>query len=362
MGFLGTLRHLTLSMVAIANLIVVIIMCATAYAGWVSPLQHPWLSLLSLAFPVPLIINLGFLFFWLITKRKYLWIPLLGMLLCFTAIRNYCPFNLPSEVPDESIKVLSYNVCRFMSDPENQTSDAKTAEYIKNSGADIVCLQESRPKEGQEESIMGILEKAYPYHVNTYMKAREQLDLFTRFPVKWTKNLSENWKGNVCVAYCLDIGDDSLLLVNCHLQSIGFDNSEKQGMKEMMAHPKENTGNRTLLRKISRAAVKRARQVTEVAAFLRQHEGMSMLLCGDFNDSPVSYPHHVIDDILTDCYRSSGNGLGFTYRRYGMYVRIDHIFCSDDWRSYQCKVDTKTTTSDHYPITCWIKKGQISKK
>ena len=130
----------------------------------------------------------------------------------------------------------------------------------------------------------------------------------------------------------------------------------------MMAHPKENTGNRTLLRKISRAAVKRARQVTEVAAFLRQHEGMSMLLCGDFNDSPVSYPHHVIDDILTDCYRSSGNGLGFTYRRYGMYVRIDHIFCSDDWRAYQCKVDTKTTTSDHYPITCWIKKGQISKK
>ena len=42
------------------NAVVIVVMCACAYAGHASPEYHPWLELLVLAFPVPLTLNLLF--------------------------------------------------------------------------------------------------------------------------------------------------------------------------------------------------------------------------------------------------------------------------------------------------------------
>ena len=41
-----------------------------------------------------------------------------------------------------------------------------------------------------------------------------------------------------------------------------------------------------------------------------------------------------------------------------MYVRIDHLFCSDDITPYACAVDNQIKASDHYPIYCWLKFGR----
>ena len=83
---------------------------------------------------------------------------------------------------------------------------------------------------------------------------------------------------------------------------------------------------------------------------------MSVIVCGDFNDTPISYAHKVFADALTDCYVSSGFGPGFSYHENRMFVRIDHMFCSDEWEPFGAKVDSKVKTSDHYPLICWLKK------
>jgi endonuclease/exonuclease/phosphatase (EEP) superfamily protein YafD len=82
----------------------------------------------------------------------------------------------------------------------------------------------------------------------------------------------------------------------------------------------------------------------------------SIILCGDFNDGPVSYAHRVVGQQLADCFRESGNGPAITYHANAFYVRIDHIFCSDDWVPIECYVERKIDFSDHFPLVCRLKK------
>ena len=104
-------------------------------------------------------------------------------------------------------------------------------------------------------------------------------------------------------------------------------------------------------------SVRRAPQAEAVARYVRKYldRKVPVILCGDFNDSPLSYTHRTIARELTDCYVASGNGPGISYHKSGMYFRIDHIFCSDDFEPYGAKVDNSVTASDHYPICCWLK-------
>ena len=80
-----------------------------------------------------------------------------------------------------------------------------------------------------------------------------------------------------------------------------------------------------------------------------------MIVCGDFNTSPISYTHRRLTEYLNDAYTRTGNGVGNSYNRSGMYFRIDNILVSPDITPYGAIVDKSIKTSDHYPIFCFIK-------
>ena len=104
------------------------------------------------------------------------------------------------------------------------------------------------------------------------------------------------------------------------------------------------------------AAKKRTPQVEAINKFIEAHPGKIFVVCGDLNDTPISYTHHTISKNLTDCFVASGNGPGFTYEKNGMLVRIDYMLCSKNWQPYACTVDKSVDISDHYPVVCWLKK------
>ena len=104
------------------------------------------------------------------------------------------------------------------------------------------------------------------------------------------------------------------------------------------------------------SAKRRGEQVDSVRLFLDRHKGQSMLVLGDFNDTPVSYAHQRLSDGLTDCFRAAGNGIGRSFNKDAFVVRIDHIFCSKDWEPASCKVEKVYTYSDHFPIECVLYK------
>lgn len=122
----------------------------------------------------------------------------------------------------------------------------------------------------------------------------------------------------------------------------------------MVRTPEESdveSSSRLLVSKISTASVTRAVQADIVADYLKLHEKLPVILCGDFNDTPISYTRRrILSQGLTDAYETTGNGFGRTFNRDAICVRIDHMMCSRHFKPYACQVDCSINASDHYPI------------
>lgn len=355
-------------MIAGANVATIIIMFLVGYSDYLNPMNHPMLSNLGLLFPVFLVINLGFLFFWLLFKLRYALIPFLGFVVCYVPVRKYIPLNMSDEAPKGAIKVLSYNVWNYGDDEMEEGEINPVIDYIRKQDADIVCLQEAMPNsDSKVAQIDSILKPMYPYYDMTcHPNGGDCLVVFSKYPIRSKEQIKYESRGNLSVAYRLEINKREVLLINNHLETTGLSLEERAQFKKMLKG-KLRTGtaeqtSKTLVAKLGEATKKRAPEAEAVAAYVKQHRGMSIILCGDFNDGPISYAHRIIADKLVDCYVESGNGPGISYHRSGFFVRIDNIMCSKDWSPYGCKVDDKISNSDHYPIICWLKSTRNLKK
>ncbi|MCI6703381.1 MAG: endonuclease/exonuclease/phosphatase family protein [Prevotella sp.] len=335
-------------------------MMLSGYSGWVSSEQHPFFSILGLIFPLFLLINIAWLAFWVFFRLRYTLISFVGCILCFAPIRAYTPLNIGKEVPENTIKVLSFNVFWFAPWNQEKPKPNLIVEYLKNSGADIVCLQESSPGELGYDYLLEELQEAYPYHHFTGQHSEsDAMTLFSKFPIIDTDRIEYSSVGNMSMAYRLLIDGDTVLVVNNHLETNGFSKEDKESFKSMiqgdLKDEKPTDVSRSLANKLMDAARKRAPQADAVARYIAESKTKHIIVCGDFNDTPLSYAHRTIAKRLTDCYIATANGPGFSYHENSIHVRIDNIFCSDSFTPYACEVDKSIKTSDHYPIHCRLK-------
>ena len=356
-------KKLTYRVLLIGNVIVVLLMLLVGNIGRLNPVDYPSLANLGLGFPILLVFNLLFLVVWCFCRLRSIWLPLLGFILCYGPIRTYSPFNFPEDKPHGSIKVLSYNVFMFSSWDEPHGAKNPIVDYIVKSKADLVCLQEAQARLDNGDQIYSTLKKYYPYFKLMIKKhpGADYIVLLSKYPVLWQDTIPYGSSSNQSVAYMLDIKGTKTLVVNNHFESNGLSSGDKEGFKTLVkGELKTDEAKKQsvhLIKKLGDVSARRAPQAEAVARFVKKYldKQIPVILCGDFNDSPLSYTHHVISKELNDCYVESGNGPGISYHKSGMYFRIDHIFCSDDFESYGAKVDNSVTTSDHYPIYCWLK-------
>lgn len=352
------------------NAVVIALMLFTGLADRINPETHPVLSCAGHAFPVFVILNFLFLVTWIIIVRaRNAVIPILGFLVCYSPMRTYCPLNLKKDVPENAIKVLSFNVMSF------GTSEYKldaygvhpALRYALDQDADIVCLQESPIYANRRVHI----DSLYQY-VDTAMRGKSgsTVLVMSRYPIVKKEHIDYQSKGNLSAAFWLTIGNDTVVVINNHLETSGLSCSDRAEFSSMVQTMRDgdlsatDTGTDTLrtslrrmLETLGQSAKKRAPQARAVAQYIQKNcGGKSVIVCGDFNDSPLSYAHRTIGKGLTDCYAESGNGPGWSYNENNMRVRIDNIMCSKDLTPYGCTVDKSVKASDHYPMVCWLAK------
>lgn len=347
------------------NVLVALLMVLCAFSSYISPYTFPVLSCAGLAFPIFLLLNFLFFAFWLFFNRRYALLPLVVMFVCIGQIRAFLPVNISmKQVPDDAIKILSYNVMFYDShQPHTEESPNEIVRYIQNSNADIVCLQEasfnnSNSKKFLSEKVFRKALSTYPYFSFHKEKGSGWVCL-SRFPILSTRSIPYESVGNGTVAYELKVGNDTLLLVNNHLESNKLSIDDRTAYRDMIIAPKEDkvkTTSKLLIGKVADAVSIRASQADSVAKFIQDSKHKYVVVCGDFNDSSLSYAHRVIGKGLNDAFVDTGNGLGVSYNRYGFYFRIDHIMASESLDLFNCTVDNSIKTSDHYPIWCYIKK------
>lgn len=355
------LKKFTVQMIAGANVATIVIMLLVGYSDALRPEAHPMLSNMGLLFPVFLVANFCFLLFWLIFKTRYALIPFVGFLVGYVPVRKYIPVNVSEDAPAGCIKVLSYNTWAFAQMSYDEDGINPIVRYIQEQNADIVCLQEANLCGNVATQVDSIIRPMYACVDTTlHPKGGDVLTVFSKYPILSKEIIPYHSEGNLSVAYVLKINKEKVLLINNHLETTGLTLEERQQFKELIKGKLEtDTAEQTsklLGVKLAESTKKRAPQAEAVARYIRRHRGESVILCGDFNDGPISYAHRTIAKGLTDCYVASGNGPGISYHHAGFFVRIDNIMCSDDWQPYDCKIDSKIKASDHYPIICYLKK------
>lgn len=353
-------KEFTYKMIAGANVATIVVMLLVGFSDLFAPESFPALANVGLLFPVFLVINLGFLLFWLLFRSKYALIPFLGFVISFVPVRKYMPLNIEGKAPKGCIKVLSYNTWNFGDQTEDAEGTNICLAYLQEQDADIVCLQEAMPNARNVQQIDSMLNPLYAYQDTTiHPNGGTCLMLLSKYPILWKERIPYESKGNMSVAYRLRVKDQDVLLINNHLESTGLSLEDRRQFKNLVIGKlRKDTAEETsklLVVKLAEATRKRAPEAEAVANYIERHKRESVILCGDFNDGPISYAHRTIAKHLTDCYIASGNGPGISYHHSGFFVRIDNIMCSDDWKPYECKVDDKIAVSDHYPIICKLK-------
>ena len=340
------------------NLLVIVAMNFCAYTACLPPQTYPSVSYMGLMFPAFLVVDACFVLFWLIFKWKLTLLPMVGMLLCVGSIRTYVPVNIPADPPEGSLKLLTYNVMGFGKDEDYTWEENPILNYLLSSGADIVCVQE-----GRKNILDGVIDRItpiYPYY-SLVLIPDNYIACFSKYPLNFIKQIDYPTTTNCSMVYEVQVGKDTLVLINNHLESYRLSPEDKEDYKSIIKnyqHPEENESEMKYLgltEKLSRCDSIRGMQVDSVAAFLDSCKGRYVVACGDFNSSPISYCHHWLTEWLNDAYTRTGNGPGTTYNRSGMYFRLDHILVSPNITPYKAKVDKSITVSDHYPMSCFIK-------
>lgn len=352
-------------------------MLLTGYAGTLSPEKAGLVSLAGYAFPLALIANVGMLVFCTLFCRKAMIIPILGLLAAYGPVTLYCPINRPqAPEPDEiTLKVISYNTLNMgLVWPVRQEGEAYTGDiseiqhekceemlnYLADSGADILCLQEVSEGAYETEKAKEILQSVFTYADSVHSSQpgnASRLWIYSRYPIVRKQEIKYLSQGNMSCAFWVNINGRETIIVNNHLETMGITIEEREEFSSIMHGERKESedikgASRTIFGKILEASKVRAPQAEAVASFVRMHKDTPLILCGDFNDIPQSYTHHVIAAELTDCFQAAAFGPNYTFSRYGMRVRIDNILCSTHFTPLSCAVDASISLSDHYPVRC----------
>ena len=355
------LKRILLQLSVGANVMAALMLLACGLSAGLNPADYPHAALFGLGFPLLLLLNLLFIPFWLVFCIRYVWLPFVGMLLSVSYIYDYCPLNWPEKAPQDALMLMTYNT-EFLGRGEKDADGGYSLlEYMAASGADVICIQEGiaqskNPSQEYADSVMA----AAGYHIRHLNdgKAEPQF-IYSRLPILDVHRVAYESSTNGSMAMELLYEGDTILVVNNHLESYKLTPEDKQVYKDIIHDPeniRSERSSRDLVRKMADASRMRGPQIDSVLNYVRHSGREGVVVCGDFNDSPISYSCRRCSSALTSAFRQSGNGLGLSYNQKGFYFRIDHIFVSDYWQTYETHVDKTALWSDHYPMITYLKK------
>ncbi|MBQ8050614.1 MAG: endonuclease/exonuclease/phosphatase family protein [Bacteroidaceae bacterium] len=357
-GAFSAVKQLLATLFLGANLVTLFLLWICCASTWVDPSMHPRMSVVGLVFPVFLFLNVAFLLLWLIYKPRMMVVPLVGMALCGNYILDYFPLNLGGKDKAHDLRIMTWNAGYFNGLPSD--SFLLGLDYIMSCRADIVCLQEAQPS----PYLMRTLEERVTGE-GGYFEREGTRVLISRFPVvdKGTIEAESKSKyGNNTRYYHLLMDGDTVTLLNAHLECYNLSADEKDEYGDVL-HSRDRDKMKSevkyLTGRLAYSSRYRALQVKAIAQFLDNlPKGRRVLLCGDFNDTPISYAYQQIDKRLENAYRGGGFGVGLSFREKNFPVRIDHIFHSQEWECVSARIDRSTDISDHYPVIADLKNWQ----
>lgn len=267
------------------------------------------------------------------------------------------------EAPEGSFRLLSYNVRHFNWLMGKEARENPIFDYILEQKPDIICFQEfmaAKNKSSREiisKAEIDAIFKDYPY--KDFVKLGNPnaphlygLAIYSKFPIKKTSQLPFWSTYNGCAFHDLIINGKIVTLVNTHLESNKITSDDKQLYADFLKADKDiKLGDVTsnIKGKLTHAFTIREEQSDLINGQIKNLKTYGTIICGDFNDTPISYTYNRMKGDLVDSFVETGRGLGITYHENMFLFRIDYIFHSINMKAYNMKVGDQKH-SDHYPV------------
>ena len=298
-----------------------------------------------------------------------------ALALTFGEAKRVIDFPTPSgkEAPEgkKGVKLLSYNVLNLVGTgleawPEHRADSI--AANVSASGADIVCFQESSPVEvvnsRQELRDIKKMWDSYSHHLSHGVNG--DLTILTNLPIrKITAPRELGLTGQPPLAFMaadIALGDgDTVRIFNCHLASYMLSGKDIDAVTGLDMG-KERVGKlRQIYCRMRNPLCQRAAQ-TRLLAQAVACSPHPVVICGDFNDTPISYTFAHLMEARPDGDATSGLSearqtgslrMARTYRGNLPPLRIDYVIKSGQIETWGYE-EHDWAWSDHKAVSVYF--------
>ncbi|MBM1106700.1 endonuclease/exonuclease/phosphatase family protein [Aurantibacter crassamenti] len=320
------------------NVLVALLLLMACLCPFVSVSTISFLPFLGLASPVLVIVNLIFLMYWLLQFKRQFTLSFFVLLLGYFTLGTFIRFgdNSKEELKTD-LTILSYNVrgLNKFEDIESNTVFEDIESLVENSGADIVCLQESA-------NAYTMRSFDYPHKYASERPTGEiktSLSIFSKYPIIKAETLYfPNTVNNACYVDVL-VQNDTIRVYSLHMQSLGI--TPGSGIIRKSSSQK-------LYKKLTSKFEKQEKQASIIAEHSKS-VSYKTIICGDFNNNQYSRTYNLIKGNKKDTFDEVGQGYGRTFNFHRIPVRIDFILADPRFEVVTHK-NFNEVYSDHFPI------------
>ena len=241
---------------------------------------------------------------------------------------------------------------------------------MKAEKADVVCLQEVYAKSGGLKALARFLkaEGGFDYS-QTYTLSDSRpygMIVLSKYKIKrWQPiSLGPN-TGNMAMWVDIELASRSekhrnsrIRVYNLHLQSFRFAKQDYAVMqKQTQKQEIDIEGSKGIISRLRLGYKRRAEQVAIVKENMIACD-FPKIICGDFNDIPVSYTYRQLSAGMKDAFGEAGRGLETTYKGSMPSFRIDYILYDNPMRAIRYH-SVEDVPSDHKLIGTELQIGDL---
>ena len=371
-------RHIIIRVLSRAKnyfTVVLILVTLLAYgAVFVSPDVFQFPQYVGMGYPFILAVDVVYAIVLAVIKRKAAIIMAALVLLGFGFIRDtvqlkptaYFDSHDYANHDDSSFNIMSFNVRlldRYNWIKGKNDTRQKIFEFLQFVSPDIICFQEFYARYADSvnnETIIRDILNA-PYIIRDYntdehwLKTDKGYVIFSRFKLENRRYIIDSANNINGITADADVYGKKLRIFNIHLKSIhlGYDDYSFIDSLDRKNNSKNMSGFKNIYQKIGAAYSERCMQATVIDSMIKASP-YPVVVCGDFNEPPVSYCYNKVRGNLDDAFCESGTGFGTTMSLKFLNFRIDYILHSPELQS-RGFVTHPEHLSDHCAISCNIK-------
>lgn len=320
----------------------------TIICQYVSPEKSGILSTISLGSPIIYLFDILVMFYWIVRWRWYRALVMIVMVvLGLFYLPRYYIIELDRQYPvsyneNSYTKIMTYNV--------HEGRNAELVDYIASHNPDIICVQEMTIGSSNWNTLTDSYQATYKPNV-----AKGGNQILSKYKIIRSGEIGDMPRRTATWADLL-IRRDTIRVVSLHLQTTSIKPEDTHFIEdhEYLHDDERKSKFNSIVGRLAENNKKRATQAKMVADFLKETP-YKVVVCGDFNDIPLSYTYRLIAKGLNDTFSEKACGFAYTYDTQYRLLRIDNILVSPAIEVASYEVDNNINLSDHYPVIARLK-------